>query len=79
MFEINLPEGFSHVKQIYLHKEYRLGFEYYIEVLSIVRNSEGALFVRQYTNDCSSGANGRPCTAIRDVCYTIRRKGYGYH
>ena len=73
MFEIKLPDGFTHVKQICLHKEYGLGFEYYIEVLSIVRSPDGVLYVRQYINECYSGANGRPCTVIKDVCCTIRQ------
>ena len=73
MFEIKLPDRFTHVKQIGLRKEYCLGFEYFIEILSIVRGLDGALFVRQYTNQCYSGANGRPCTMIRDVCCTIRQ------
>lgn len=72
-FEIKLPDGFGQVKQICLHKEYWLGFSYKIEMLSIIRDAEGTYYLRKYTNTCDSGANGRPCTTIRDVCYKINK------
>ena len=71
MFEIQLPDGFTQVKQICVQKEYWLGFSYNIEILSILQNSEGTLFLRRYTYCCDTGANGRPCTTIRDVCYKL--------
>ena len=71
MFEIRLPDGFIQLKQICLRKEYWLGFSYNIEMLSILKNPEGAVFLRRYTNCCDAGANGRPCTSVRDVCYRL--------
>ena len=71
MFEIQLPDGFIQVKQLCFHKEYWMGFSHNIEMLSIIQNSEGTLFLRKYTNCCDAGANGRPCTSIRDVCYKL--------
>ena len=76
MFEIKLPEGFTHVKQIRLHKKYCLGFSYLIDILCIIQNSEGTFYLRHYTNFCDSGANGRPLTSIRDVCYKIKNKAH---
>ena len=71
MFEIRLPDGFIQLKQICLRKEYWLGFSYNIEMLSILKNSEGAVFLRRYMNCCDAGANGRPCTSVRDGCYRL--------
>ena len=74
MFEIGLPNGFTQVKQLCFHKEYRQGFSYKIEMLSILQDSERTFYLRQYTNACTSEANGRPSTTIRDVCYRIEGK-----
>ena len=70
-FTIKQPDGFIQVNQIYIHKEYLLGFSYEIEMLSIVRNSDGTLYLREYSNWCTSEANGKPSTTIRDVCYKL--------
>lgn len=70
-FKIKLPDGFIQVNQIFIHKEYLLGFSYEIEMLSIVRDSDGTLYLREYSNCCTSEANGRPSTTIRDVCYRL--------
>ena len=74
MFEVKIPDGYIQVKQLCFHKEYWLGFSYNIKMLSIIQNSEGSWFLREYTNCCDAGANGRPCTSIRDVCYKIDKK-----
>ncbi len=74
MFEIQLPDGFTHMKQVSIHIEYWKGFSYSIELLSIIQNAEGTLFLRKYTNSCDVGANGRPVTSIRDVCFKISGK-----
>ena len=71
MFAIELPEGFTQVKQLCCNLKYELGFSYNIEILSIIQKDDGAMFLRRYTNSCDTGANGRPCTLIKDVGFRI--------
>ncbi len=74
MFEIKTPDGFICVKQLCCRIEYWRGFSYEIEMLSIIQDGEGNRYIREYSNRCDSGANGRPETTVKDYGYkTVKR------
>ena len=79
MFEIKTPDGFTHEKQLCCRTECGLGFSYDIEMISVIQDPEGNSYIREYSNCCDSGANGRPVTAVRDVGYKTERKDQIHH
>ena len=76
MFEIKCPDGVTEVKQVSRHLNHDRGICYSLEILSIVKDAQGILFLRRYTNCCDLGANGRPITTINDVCFRISGKAH---
>lgn len=65
----NLQVGFKLIKNITKKIEYYSRFEYAIELVDVVVDTENKTYIRVYSNYNSSEANGRPCTTEKDEYY----------